>query len=130
MAENGETYEVRVEGRFSALHRLQLPDGSQEPLHGHDWKVECIFRGPLLEPVGWVIDFEEARRALGRVLAEVDHGDLNSLAWLEGRNPTAERVARVLFERMQAELGPDRPLVGVRVEEAPGCFATYWRATG
>jgi 6-pyruvoyltetrahydropterin/6-carboxytetrahydropterin synthase len=128
MEQTRETYEVRVEGRFSAVHRLRLPDGSLEPLHGHDWKVECIFRGPLLEPVGWVIDFEEASRALGRVLAGVDHGDLNSLAWLEGGNPTAERVARVLFERLRAELGPGRPLVGVLVEEAPGCLAAYWRA--
>jgi 6-pyruvoyltetrahydropterin/6-carboxytetrahydropterin synthase len=121
-----EIYEVRVRGRFSAVHQLRLADGSLEPLHGHDWKVDVIFRGARLDSVGLLIDFEEASAALRKVLAEFDHGDLNTVAWLAGDNPSAERVARVIFERMQAYLGADRPLAGVCVEEAPGCLAGYW----
>lgn len=122
-------YEVRVRGGFSAIHQLRLPEGGLEPVHGHDWKVEAVFRAARLEPTGWLIDFEEASAALGRVLAVLHHGDLNTLDWLEGANPTAEHVARLIHRRLRAELGSACPLAGVCVEEAPGCVAGYWADT-
>lgn len=118
-------YEVRVRGGFSATHRLRLEDGSLEPLHGHDWKVEAVFRGGTLNRVGFLIDFEKARDALDQVLALLHYADLNSAAALEGANPTAERVARSVFHRLRERLGHDQPLVAVHVEEAPGCIASY-----
>lgn len=122
----GEIYEVKVQGRFSAVHQLRLADGSLEPVHGHDWNVEVVFRGDRLDAVGMLIDFEDAASALRRVLAEFNYHDLNTLVWLENQNPSAERVARAIFERMHAHLGSDCPLAGVCVEEAPGCRAAFW----
>jgi hypothetical protein len=44
---------------------------------------------------------------------------------LAGLNPTAEQVARRIFEELAARLGPAAPLAGVYVREAPGCTAGY-----
>lgn len=121
----GEMYEVRVEGRFNAVHQLRMHDGTVEPLHGHDWRVEVVFRGPVLDSAGLLIDFEEASHALGVILARLQHGNLNKLEWLAGENPSAERVARAIFEQMRLQLGQDRPLSAVYIEEAPGCVAGF-----
>lgn len=120
-----ETYEVRVQGRFSAVHQLKMYDGAVEPLHGHDWRVEAVFRGPKLDEIGLLIDFDEASRVLGQILAELNHGNLNTLDWLGGQNPSAEHVARVIFRQLGSRLGQDRPLAAVYVEEAPGCVAGF-----
>jgi 6-pyruvoyltetrahydropterin/6-carboxytetrahydropterin synthase len=120
-----ETYEVRVRGQFSAVHRLRLEDGSLEPLHGHDWKVETVFRGATLNSVGFLIDFERAGEVLAAVVGELNYADLNTHAWLEGINPTAEHVARTLLLQLRERLGADCPLAAVYVEEAPGCIAGF-----
>lgn len=120
----GETYEVRVQGRFSAVHQLRMPGGSVEPLHGHDWRVEAVFRGPRLDAVGLLVDFEKAAEALRQVLAGLNHANLNTVGALAGGNPTAERVARIIFEQLRQSLG-GCPLAAVYVEEAPGCEAGY-----
>lgn len=120
-----EEYEVRVQGRFSAVHQLRLADGRLEPIHGHDWRVEVVFRGPRLKPTGVLIDFEEVAARLKDALADLEHGNLNTLPALAGQNPTAERVARLIFYRIGQHLDPDRPPAAVYVEEAPGCVAGY-----
>src|SRR4051812_27370017 len=33
-------FEITTTRTFSAAHQLRLPDGSIEPLHGHNWRVK------------------------------------------------------------------------------------------
>ncbi len=120
-----ETYEIRVKDRFSAIHQLKLADGSLEPLHGHDWQVEVVFRGPRLNKLDMLIDFETALEALRDTLAGLHHANLNTVLALADHNPTAEMVARLIFHRLEDRLGSAAPLVAVYVEEAPGCLAGY-----
>ena len=120
-----EIYEVRVQGCFSATHQLRLANGAYEPMHGHDWKVEAIFRGAQLNNLDMLIDFEEAMAALRDVLAQLNYTNLNTLPQLADRNPTAEWVAAHLYNELRNRLGSAAPLAEVRVEEAPGCIACY-----
>ena len=53
-------YELLLESHFSAAHRLRMPDGSLEPLHGHNWKVEVYLEGPRLDGCDLLADFEQA----------------------------------------------------------------------
>lgn len=117
-------YEISVEGDFSATHQLTLVDGSLEPLHGHDWHVWVRLETAQLDASGMVADFVAVERALRHVLDELHHADLNRHAWFAGVNPTAEHVARVLFEHLSSAVWRDK-LRGVRVREAPGCTAAY-----
>jgi len=116
-------YSVSVEARFSAVHQVRLGDGTLEPPHEHDWLVRACFSRSELDEVGMVVDFSKARSALQSVLARLDHADLNSHEGLAGKNPTAEVVARYIFDRM-AEPGLSVPR-RIEVTEAPGCVAAY-----
>lgn len=116
-------YTVTVEAGFSAVHRLRLQDGTLEPQHGHDWCVRIQFVRGDLDGTGMVIDFDKARSAVQSVVAKLHHGDLNNHEGLAGRNPTAEVVARYIFERLtELRLATIRR---VEVTEAPGCLASY-----
>jgi 6-pyruvoyltetrahydropterin/6-carboxytetrahydropterin synthase len=118
-------YEVAVEASFSASHQLRLPDGELEPLHGHDWKAEARFQGPELDECGLLVDFNEALGALKEIVQTMHHRHLNELDVFARLNPSAENVARVIFERLHAIGSFDRTLVSVRVSEAPGCVGGY-----
>jgi len=120
-------YRVSVRSGFSASHRLRLGDGRLEPPHGHDWSVEADFAGPELDECGLLIDFEEVQAALQLVLQSLHHTDLNEAELLRGLNPSAENVARVICDALAERVLRPELLEGVRVEEAPGCFAAYLR---
>ena len=116
-------YTVTVEGGFSAVHRVRLPDGTVEPPHSHDWVVRAHFGRPELDAAEMVIDFHEAQARLQAVLTHLHHTDLTSHAALAGSNPTAEVVARHVFERIREAGLP--AIHRVEVTEAPGCVASF-----
>ena len=121
------TYEVQIEGTFTARHAIRLPDGTVEPAHVHEWHVTVGFTGTELDECGLLVDFDAVGADLQEVLAGFDHADLNRCPALRGLNPTAEYVAQVIFEAL-AEPGPARyRLQSVRVTEAPGCAAVCRR---
>lgn len=116
-------YSVSVEVGFSAVHSVKLRDGTFESQHGHEWRVRVYFMRADVDETGMVVDFQDARSALESVTAKLHHTDLNEHAGLGGRNPTAEVVARYIFERL-AELGLST-IQRVETTEAPGCVASY-----
>ena len=116
-------YTVRIEAGFCATHHVRLADGSVEPPHGHDWRVRAEFARAELDDREMVVDFEAARAALCSIVAPLHHADLNEHPGLTGRNPTAEVVARHLFDRMRALGFCD--IRRVEVTEAPGCVAAF-----
>lgn len=120
-------YECRVQAGFFAVHQVRLADGTLEPLHGHDWKVQAVFAGPQLDAAGMLVDFVAAQGALQDVLRSLHQTELNAAPPLSGLNPTAEHVARTVFEQLQKRL-PGFGLAAVYVEEAPGCIAGYLAA--
>ncbi len=120
-------YTVTIEAGFSALHRVRLPDGVLEPPHSHDWRIRALFGCDELDESAMVIDFDRARSTLESVLAGLHQTDLNHHPGLAGRNPTAEVVARYVFDQMRT-LGLST-LRRIDVTEAPGCVAGF-EATG
>jgi 6-pyruvoyltetrahydropterin/6-carboxytetrahydropterin synthase len=117
-------FEVRIRGTFVATHQLRLPEGL-EPLHSHEWHVEVTYAGAALDADGMLVDFEVLRQKLDRALGALHNTNLNELAALAGRNPSAEHVAAHLAERMPACLPNAVRLRAVEVEEEAGCFARF-----
>ena len=120
-------YEILVEGGFTARHALRLPDGRVEPAHAHEWRVTVHFVGRELDECGLLVDFEAVKSNLDDVLARFDHQDLNCCPSLHGLNPSAEHVAKVIFEATLQRWNGDERLHGVTVTEARGCVAVYRR---
>lgn len=119
-------YRVTIGDHFSAAHRLLLPDGGSEPLHGHNWSVEVGFCGQDLDESGVLVDFVEAKKRLAEVLAQLHHADLNACALMGGINPSAEHVARVIHQELANRVSRPDLLEYTRVEEEPGCWATFF----
>lgn len=116
-------YTVSVTEPFNATHRVRLPNGDLEPLHGHDWQITATFQGKDLDANGMVIDFIVVQQALRDILGRWNHANLNDHADFADIPTTAENVARRVFELLAAR-GSDT-LVRVCVVEAPGCVASY-----
>ncbi|MGB0766627.1 MAG: 6-pyruvoyl trahydropterin synthase family protein [Phycisphaeraceae bacterium] len=125
-------YEITVESVFAAAHAIRLPDGSLEPAHGHNWPVTLTVRADRLDDIETVCDFHLLQDLLDRALAPWQNNDLNRcepFADAAGElkvNPTAERVARAISDKVFPSLPESCTLVSVRVGEAPGCTASYY----
>jgi 6-pyruvoyl-tetrahydropterin synthase len=119
-------FEVAYETTFCATHRLTDGGRPIEPLHGHDWRVEAVAAGELLDGIGVVLDFEHLKKAVGEVAARFHYKDVNEHPAFAAQSPSAERMARYFYDEVRQALGPEgRYLRRVRIWEAPGCSATY-----
>jgi 6-pyruvoyltetrahydropterin/6-carboxytetrahydropterin synthase len=95
------TYSVIVKKTFSAAHSLEGHPGRCSRLHGHTWEVEARFTGDQTDRSGMLLDFDTASGALEDVVSALDHQCLNDLVPFDSVPPTAENVARVVFERLK-----------------------------
>lgn len=116
-------YEVTVEASFNALHQVRCHRAPLEPVHGHDWVVRAHFTRNSLDELDMVVDFCKAQDALNEIVHDLQYANLNDHPLLKGRNPTAEAVARALFDALCQHSVPG--LEAIAVTEAPGCVATY-----
>ena len=92
-------YEVIVEKTFSSAHFLRNYHGKDEPLHGHNWRVQVRFRGPkLVQPEEYLVDFEEARVVLDKIVGKIDYKNINAVPPFDRSNPSAENIARWIYE--------------------------------
>jgi 6-pyruvoyltetrahydropterin/6-carboxytetrahydropterin synthase len=113
---------------FSASHELSAlaPDHPCARLHGHNYEVEVVSQADEVDERGFVHDYRDFD-GLKRFLDEcVDHRHLNDV--MPG-HPSAERLARWLYEWCAAHLAPEAAarLVAVRVSETPRTWAEYRR---
>jgi 6-pyruvoyltetrahydropterin/6-carboxytetrahydropterin synthase len=119
-------YRVTVSARFEAAHNLIDYEGGPEPLHGHSYRVEAVLESDKLQRYDIAVDFVAARAALEAIAKELDYTYLNEHPAFEGRNTSAENVARHFVERLESSgaLGWSR-VAEVTVWEGPENRATY-----
>jgi 6-pyruvoyltetrahydropterin/6-carboxytetrahydropterin synthase len=119
-------FEVAYETTFCATHRLTDNGRPIEPLHGHDWRVEVVAAGEALDRIGVVLDFERLKDVVGDVARRFHYKDVNDHPAFHDQSPSAEAMARYVFQQVRDGLGAEGELLRrVRVWEAPGCSATY-----
>lgn len=140
---------------WDSAHRVMRHESKCSTLHGHRYKAEVVCSAPALDAVDRVIDFGVIKERVGAWIdANWDHTtlvnakDASLLALLredesKGKRPpfvfesepTAERIAQVLFELAQALLetrkighvAPELRVERVRVWETPNCYAEVVR---
>lgn len=118
-------YAITVHKTFSAAHTLDI-GGERESLHGHNFKVEVTVTSEELNPDGIVMDFRILKRWLEAIIEEMDHTCLNDLDPFKNINPTAERIARLISERLNEQAVPPGLAVSrVAVWESEGSKAVY-----
>ena len=116
-------YELTVEAQFDSAHCLRGYEGACENLHGHTYRVMVSYQGSELDHLGMLVDFKRLKKELADIISYLDHQYLNDLPEFREQNPTAENVARFVFEEMRKRLGD-----GVHrstVWETPTSAASY-----
>ena len=120
-------FEIKVKGEFDAAHRVAGYPGKCDRLHGHSWTVELSATGQQLDELGMLVDFKRVRGALMEVLDTMDHQYLNELPPFREVNPTAENLARYIYQVLakQPIFGAQAHLQAVCVWESPHSSVTY-----
>lgn len=120
-------YELTVSGHFSAAHHLRGYRGKCENLHGHNWKIEALVSSEDLDKTGMALDFTILKKGLRAVLALLDHRDLNKIPYFQKKNPSAENIARFIFEHLKNRFKPHKnvKLKKVTAWESPNSSAAY-----
>jgi len=130
-------YAVTMRIEFCYGHRLLDYDGVCKHPHGHNAVSEVEVRAQTLDSRAMVVDFGDISRLLKEWIdREIDHkmilrhddplvGALEALGepvYRLDSNPTAERIARLIFDAAH-ELG--LPVVRVTTWETPLASATF-----
>ncbi len=122
---------------FCYGHRLMEYDGKCSHPHGHNGVIEVELQSEALDGKGMVVDFTEVkRRIMAFIENELDHRMLlrkddplvplltriGEAPYVMSGNPTAENIARLVYERTKEE---GLPVVAVRLWETHDAFAEY-----
>ncbi|RPJ45470.1 MAG: 6-pyruvoyl tetrahydropterin synthase [Candidatus Latescibacterota bacterium] len=124
---------------FCASHRLHEPGLSTEKNrevfgkcnnpsgHGHNYVVEVTVAGEVDARTGTIGNLGEIDRLVNdRVIEYLDHKNLNAdVAEFADLNPTAENIARVIWDRLDSGPGGAR-LHRVRIYETARNIADYY----
>ena len=130
-------FRVTREIDFCYGHRLLNYDGKCRYLHGHNGRAVISIEGEELDDRGMVLDFADIKQFVSTWIDDnLDHRmilnrsdpvaplleDLGEPLYLINENPTAENIAKLIFEQTRLQ---GVPIVEVRLWETPRCFATY-----
>ena len=122
-------FEIDIERDFAAAHYLRGYDGDCSCLHGHNWVIQVVAKSEDLDDIGIAIDFKKLKRTLDILLDGLDHKCLNDLPAFTEQNPTAEHLARYIFDEMSERVNKGILFIDrVRVCESPRSGATYYKS--
>lgn len=122
---------------FCYGHRLLNYAGKCRHLHGHNGRAIITLEGDKLDDRGMLLDFGDIKRVVaGWIEENLDHrmilhrddpaapvlAEMGEPLYLLDQNPTAENIARVIFE-VTRDAG--FPVVETRLWETPNCYAAY-----
>ena len=121
-------YEVSVEETFAAAHNLRNYKGKCEDLHGHNYKVRVTLAGPELDATGLLYDFVHLKQVIQGVIRSLDHKYLNELKPFDVLNPSAENIARHIYEQTAKQMhatANGAAISSITVWESDVTAATY-----
>jgi 6-pyruvoyltetrahydropterin/6-carboxytetrahydropterin synthase len=111
-------FEVSVDETFSAGHALRGYKGKCENPHGHNYKVRLTVQGPQLDSIGLLFDFVHLKQVLHAVINGMDHKYLNDQPPFIELNPSAENIAKYLYDEVSRGLKEMSPSAVVPTPDA------------
>jgi 6-pyruvoyltetrahydropterin/6-carboxytetrahydropterin synthase len=121
------TFTVGLLRSFVAQHFLIGGDwGRENQPHAHPYRLEAVFEGAALDRHGYLLDIAEVEPRLDAVVERYRDRMLNELPEFGGENPSLERFARIIAERLAADLPAGAvTAVAVKLWESDQAFATF-----
>lgn len=126
---------------FCYGHRLMNYEGKCKYLHGHNGLAEIALKAKKLDHRGMVIDFSDVKKVIGTFINDqLDHKmllykkdplvavlqDIGEPIFLMDENPTAENIAKLIFD---FAFGKNLPIVSAKLWETETSFAIYQKNT-
>ncbi len=97
-------FQVTIEETFAAGHALRNYHGRCENVHGHNYRCQVMVEGAELDDNGLLVDFVELKKVVHGVLDRMDHQWLNDFPPFDKLNPSAENMARYIYEQVNGGL--------------------------
>ncbi len=97
-------YEVSVDETFAAAHNLRGYKGKCEDLHGHNYRVRVTLAGKDVDSIGLLYDFVHLKQVIQSVIRSLDHKYLNELSPFDVLNPSAENIAKYIYDQTAKQL--------------------------
>jgi 6-pyruvoyltetrahydropterin/6-carboxytetrahydropterin synthase len=120
-------FEVTIEQSFAAGHALRNYRGKCENVHGHNYRCQVTLAGQDLDSTGLLIDFVAAKKVLQGIIDRLDHQWLNELPPFDTLNPSAENIAKFIYDEFSKGIDSSHGarLDSVRLWETDTSSATY-----
>ena len=115
------------------FRRAALPDrrrlGTREPAALAPLSVRGDLRGPALDRHGYLLDIAEVEPRLDGIVERYRDRMLNDLPEFAGENPSLERFARIIADRIVTDLPAGSvDAITLKLWESETAFASYRRA--
>ena len=121
-------YEISVDENFAAGHYLRNYKGKCENQHGHNYRVRVSMEGRELDATGLLYDFVHLKQVVQAVIRSLDHRNLNDFAPFDKLNPSAENIAKYIYDEAMKQLkkAPNGAAIsGITVWETETSAATF-----
>jgi 6-pyruvoyltetrahydropterin/6-carboxytetrahydropterin synthase len=120
-------YRIGIRRRLTAYHQLIGGEfGPEGATHAHDYLVEVSLEGPTLDRHGFLFDIAALERSVDQLLKRYEGQSLNALPGFEGLNPTLERFARDVAQRLEPQLRGGGPMrLSVKIWEHESAWASH-----
>ncbi len=118
-------YKIRKRIEVAGSHCLKLDYESPcKNLHGHNWFVTVEISSKVLDKNGMVMDFKKLKGIIqDKVHDIIDHKNINDVLPF---NPTAENMAKWIFEEINSKLDIiTHQCTRIEVEESRDNTAIY-----
>jgi 6-pyruvoyltetrahydropterin/6-carboxytetrahydropterin synthase len=96
-------------------------------VHGHNYRCQVTLEGAELDQTGLLMDFVALKKALQSVIDRLDHQWLNDFPPFDVLNPSAENIAKYIYDEVNKGIGgqADIRLGSVKLWETDTSSATY-----
>ncbi len=118
--------EVVKEFTFDSAHCLPAHPGKCKNVHGHTYKLQVGFKGPINPETGMVIDFGNVKEIVkDLIIDKLDHAMLNEVNWsgFPKETPTAENMVEWIVGVLSGAI--EVPVNSVRLYETPTSYAEW-----
>jgi 6-pyruvoyltetrahydropterin/6-carboxytetrahydropterin synthase len=114
------------EVEFSAAHKIPNHPGPCKDIHGHNYKVRVFVESKELNSLQMVIDFSDLNKIIKEAIKGFDHSFLNDLKEFKDIAPTAEKIAYVIYNKINKMLPESLKLQKIEVYENETSCAIYY----
>lgn len=95
-------YSIRTTYELNARHALKKKGELVESPHSHAFKLEVELSSDKVDAAGCVVDFHDLDSRMADILGRYTNADLHEHPRFDGRSPSAEVMAEVLFSEIKS----------------------------